>query len=165
MRLLAKVVVLILSATSATEAADMPEAGKGTRCSCGENTAAQAPVVTRSYPICYFNKKPGDEELARLEQKLIEFMKPYMPSGVLQTGMSPNNRWISVKGMQSGHVALKKVWPQIGCYGNYITQSEYVQHKRCTGYLEQLLKQNSYTFSGETSDGEGITGQLFCDGK
>lgn len=165
MRLSARIVVFILAAASPIEAADMPDANEGTGCSCNEDTANQPAIVTRSYPICYFNRKPGEEELVRLEEKLINFMKPYMPRGVLQTGMSPNNRWISVKGMQPGHTALKKVWPQIGCYGSYITQSEYVLHKRCTGYLDQLLKQNSYTFGGETSDGDGITGQLFCDGK
>ena len=163
MRLPAIFVASILAATSVTGAADMPN--EGNHCSCSKDSAAQISVVTRSYPICYFNKKPDEAELARLEEKLIDFMKPYMPHGVLQTGMSPNNRWISVKGMQTGHTALKKVWPQIGCYGSYVTQSDYVLQKRCTGYIEQLLKQNSYTFAGETSNGDGITGQLLCDGK
>ena len=107
----------------------------------------------------------NEAEIADFHEKIEAFLKPYMPSGIYSFGFSPDDRWMSLKARQAGHDALKKVWPRIGCVGGYITQGDYVLYKRCVDYLDAFLQQRSYAFGGAASDGDGISGQLFCDGK
>jgi hypothetical protein len=58
------------------------------------------PVVTRSYPICFYNKRPNDDEIAVFQKNLDGFLKPYMPSSIYAFGFTPNSRWMSLKARQ-----------------------------------------------------------------
>lgn len=142
------------------------EANGETACSsqCGTGLTGNS-VVTRSYPICFFNQSLSDKEVERLKNSLREFVDPYMPNGIMELGLSFDARWLSVKGMQRGHSALKKVWPRVGCVGSYSSGSQYVAYRRCVQYLRSFLDQSSYEFMGRESDGDGISGQLYCGGR
>lgn len=122
-------------------------------------------VVTRSYPICFFNERLPETEFEETRESIRDFVRPYMPQGILDVGFTSDLRWVSIKGMQKGHSALKKVWPRVGCIGSYISSSEYVSYRRCVVYLREFLDQSKYEFMGKKNDGDDISGQLYCDGK
>lgn len=133
--------------------------------SCCSSAAANDPMVTRSYPVCFFDRRPSDAELRKFRDSAAEFVAPYMPGEQFTLGFTYDTRWMSLEGRQRGHTALKRVWPRIGCVGRYISQGQYVSYQRCVDYLSAFLEQTRYEFMGGQSDGDGISGQLFCDGK
>lgn len=122
-------------------------------------------MVTRSYPICFFDRGLSESEKDKIRSNMSSFVAPYMPGGIFSLGFTHNTRWMSLKGKQRGHTALKKVWPRVGCAGDYVSQRQYVLYKRCVSYLRAFLDQRRYEFMGETSEADGISGQLFCDGR
>lgn len=122
-------------------------------------------VITRSYPICFFNEVPKGVEREELKKSFETFLRPYMSARPYEIGFSSDLRWMSLKGRLLGHVSLMKVWPRIGCSGSYSTEYEYISYRRCVMYLRQFMKQSNYEYMGHLSDGDGISGQLFCSGR
>jgi hypothetical protein len=148
--------------------ANMPAAGADLPCpgTCGiphpKRPAYQS--TARSYPVCFFQQKPDHAELSAYRDKTASFMKVYLGRRAT-VAFAENDRWISARGLSSGHKSLKLVWPRIGCVGHYVSQSQYVGYKRCLVYLQAVLRNWDYTKAGKMSEGDGIAGQLFCDGE
>lgn len=153
--LIAAVTVVMMSLSVDSASAD---------CSSTCSSPPTDSFVTRSYPICFFNDRPTESEIAVIRTSIVDFVRPYMPGENFTFGFTWDSRWMSLEGFQRGHTALKRAWPRVGCVGKYVSQDEYILYRRCVDYLRAFLDQPLYEFGGEVSDGDQISGQLFCDG-
>lgn len=138
--------------------------GASSQCNCGQPPPAK-PITAyiRAYPICFFERRPGPSDLDAYRSKIRAFIVPYFGKSVVAE-FSPNDRFFTVRGRDSGHNALRRVWPRVGCVGQYISHSQYVDYHRCVTYLSAVLKNWDYLLLGADSEGGDVAGQLYCDG-
>lgn len=120
-------------------------------------------TVARTYPVCFFERRPSDADLELYRQKTMRFMRVYLGSRA-KVEFNDNSRWVAGRGYAGGHLALRAVWPRVGCVGHYISQNQYTDYRRCVVYLKSMLAKSNLNLVGQQSEGDGIAGQLFCDG-
>ena len=121
-------------------------------------------LVTRPYPICYFNnERITDEVQSAAETAVVNVVKEY--SGRSETpAFSPDHRWVVVKATEAAHAQLASIWPEIGCIGRRRAESELVYYRRCVEHLKHILATREYDSILKDENGIPRPGYLNCDG-
>jgi hypothetical protein len=148
---------LLLLTTAKAAAWDWPPC----RCEPVRHLQLPAPVV-RPYPICFYSERPSEDKLAELRKGLIRVVRAYLGKKA-QVTFSPDSRWVIARGWRSGHSSLEKIWPRLGCIGEYRSGISYPYYSHCLDLLRETLRTHSYLKRGDKSDFlKGFLG--YCNG-
>lgn len=119
-------------------------------------------ATTRAYPVCFYRERLPEPQLAAYGAATAAAVSLYVGPQSRQA-LSWNQRVLIVRGPRAGQRRLARVWPQLGCVGRYIEDTQYQGYARCLRYLRDWLAAEGASPIGEQSDG-GALGQLYCDG-
>jgi hypothetical protein len=81
----------------------------------------QGCAVRRTYPVCFYQQTPQQDEYAQYSAATAEEMHVYLGKEA-EIAFAPTHRLTSAKGSWAGQRALSRAWPLMGCVGSNLGQ-------------------------------------------
>ena len=116
-------------------------------------------AATKVYPICHYNGEGGT--IAAKRDDIVKFIGA-VAGADSAVAFAPNERLVAVRTTDSGHVALSKVWPRVGCLGQSRYDVEYKKYLGCVYMIEQAIKDNGLPAKGKSSDSVTDDAAFYC---